>query len=117
MFEVNFRIFALNYSDNVGKYFPQFKKNSASTAHVLARFLMSGLPNPTSWLTMISPRINNNNDNPHKNKSTSRAHNQNRRQPKWKTIKMEDDQNVFLSSPGFWSRWIEIRLHIENQLH
>ena len=74
-------------------------------------------PNPTSWLTMFSPHINNNNDNPHKNKSTSRPHNQNGRQPKWKITKMEDDQNGFWSSPGFWSRWIEIRLHTENQLH
>ena len=38
---MNFRSFAINYSGNVGKEFPQFEKISVSTAHVLARFLMS----------------------------------------------------------------------------
>ena len=41
MFEMNFRSFTLNYNGNFGKLFPQFEKISASTARVLARFLMS----------------------------------------------------------------------------
>ena len=55
--------------------------------------------------------------NPLLGDTTKIEDNQNGRQPKWKITKMEDDQNVFWSSPGFWSRWIEIRLHTENQLH
>ena len=55
--------------------------------------------------------------NPLLGHTTKIEDNQNGRQPKWKITKMEDDQNGFWSSPGFWSRWIEIRLHTENQLH
>ena len=38
---MDFRSFVLNYNGNVGIQFPQFEKISASTARVLARFLMS----------------------------------------------------------------------------